>query len=388
MKNRVYYGEFTLDYWLEQLISGGIVLPEYQRSFVWSKEQVKNLINSVGRDEFVPPITIGKLNDENIIIDGQQRLTSIALAHLNILPNERRYKKIVTVEGDNGDDEFEEEYYYEWTINTLKELGNNINEIKNALINNDDYETLGTHWVNDEFLKKHYLGFSYIIPNTEILEADQHRFFSTIFRNVNIGGTSLLKTESRKSLYYLNKAYVPLFAPEFTNNIFVKQFGADSQPIDFLRLLALILDYSKHNDSSKVMKGYKTKSEIYYENFISDTVNPNTASGMFKNINDIIPVEEIGDKINGLKEEWNKLSMPNELSSIIDVDIFMLGLIYWVLIEKKKLKDENIAELKTKLSEAVSQFKDDPSHTKSPASLKYLRNRITTSIDIFSNYLV
>lgn len=38
MKNRVYYGEFTLDYWLEQLISGGIVLPEYQRSFVWSKE--------------------------------------------------------------------------------------------------------------------------------------------------------------------------------------------------------------------------------------------------------------------------------------------------------------------------------------------------------------
>lgn len=38
MKNRVHYGEFTLDYWLEQLISGGIVLPEYQRSFVWSKE--------------------------------------------------------------------------------------------------------------------------------------------------------------------------------------------------------------------------------------------------------------------------------------------------------------------------------------------------------------
>ena len=88
----MHYGEFTLDYWLEQLISGGIVLPEYQRSFVWNKEQIKNLINSVGNDEFVPPITIGKLNDKNIIIDGQQRLTSIALAYLNILPSERRYK--------------------------------------------------------------------------------------------------------------------------------------------------------------------------------------------------------------------------------------------------------------------------------------------------------
>ena len=51
MKNRVHYGEFTLDYWLEQLISGGIVLPEYQRSFVWSKEQIINLIKSVDRDE-------------------------------------------------------------------------------------------------------------------------------------------------------------------------------------------------------------------------------------------------------------------------------------------------------------------------------------------------
>ena len=67
MKNRVHYGECTLDYWLEQLISGGIVLPKYQRSFVWSKEQIINLIKSVDRDEFVPPITIGKLNDNNII---------------------------------------------------------------------------------------------------------------------------------------------------------------------------------------------------------------------------------------------------------------------------------------------------------------------------------
>ena len=150
------------------------------------------------------------------------------------------------------------------------------------MIDNNDYETLGTHWVNDEFLKKHYLGFSYIIPHADTTEDAQHRFFSTIFRNVNIGGTNLLKTESRKSLYYLNNAYVPLFSPEFAQSIFVKQFGADPQPIDFLRLLALIFDYSKNNDSSKVMKGYKTRSEIYYEIFIADAVNPNSASGIFK----------------------------------------------------------------------------------------------------------
>ncbi len=388
MKNRVHYGEFTLDYWLEQLISGGIVLPEYQRSFVWTKEQIINFIKSIGKDEFIPPVTIGKLNDKNIIIDGQQRLTSIALAYLNVLPSERKYKKTVKVEVDNEDDELEEEHYFEWTINTLKELGPNINEVKNALAGNENYETLGTHWVNDEFLKKHYLGFSYIIPHSDTTEDDQHRFFSTIFRNVNIGGTNLLKTESRKSLYYLNKAYVPLFSPEFAKSVFVKQFGADSQPIDFLRLLALVFDYSKNNDSSKVMKGYKTKSEIYYEIFISDTVNPNSASGMFKKITDVIPTADIEAKMNALKEEWIKLSMPHELSSIIDVDMYMLGLIYWVLIKQRQLDDAKIENLKIRLIDKIRQFKRDSSHTRSPASLKYLRERITASINAYENSLM
>ena len=301
---------------------------------------------------------------------------------------ERKYKKTVKVEVDNEDDELEEEHYFEWTINTLKELGPNINEVKNALAGNENYETLGTHWVNDEFLKKHYLGFSYIIPHSDTTEDDQHRFFSTIFRNVNIGGTNLLKTESRKSLYYLNKAYVPLFSPEFAKSVFVKQFGADSQPIDFLRLLALVFDYSKNNDSSKVMKGYKTKSEIYYEIFISDTVNPNSASGMFKKITDVIPTADIEAKMNALKEEWIKLSMPHELSSIIDVDMYMLGLIYWVLIKQRQLDDAKIENLKIRLIDKIRQFKRDSSHTRSPASLKYLRERITASINAYENSLM
>ena len=72
MKNRIHYGEFTLDYWVEQIISGDIELPDYQRSFVWQKEQIKRFIRAIKNDDFIPPITIGRLNDKNIIIDGQQ----------------------------------------------------------------------------------------------------------------------------------------------------------------------------------------------------------------------------------------------------------------------------------------------------------------------------
>lgn len=135
------------------------------------------------------------------------------------------------------------------------------------------------------------------------------------------------------------------------------------------------------------MKGYKTKSEIYYEIFISDTVNPDSASGIFKNINDIIPKAEIEAKMNELKAEWIKLSMPQRLSSIIDVYIYMLGLIYWVLIKKRQLNNEKIAELKVKLEDKIRNFRNNLSHTKSPASLKYLRERINTSVTVFKNYL-
>ena len=91
--------------------------------------------------------------------------------------------------------------------------------------------------------------------------------------------------------------------------------------------------------------------------------------------------------MNELKAEWIKLSMPQDLSSIIDVDIYMLGLIYWVLIKKEQLNNEKIAELKVKLEDKIRKFKGNPSHAKSPASLKYLRERINASIGIFKNYL-
>lgn len=92
--------------------------------------------------------------------------------------------------------------------------------------------------------------------------------------------------------------------------------------------------------------------------------------------------------MNALKEEWTKLSMPHELSSIIDVDMYMLGLIYWVLVKQRQLDDAKVENLKTRLNDKIRQFKRDSSHTKSPSSLKYLRERITASIDAYRNSLM
>lgn len=42
MKNKVYYGEYTLKHWIRLMLKEEIVLPEYQRHFVWSERDLSD----------------------------------------------------------------------------------------------------------------------------------------------------------------------------------------------------------------------------------------------------------------------------------------------------------------------------------------------------------
>lgn len=67
MDNRVYYGEYSLKHWIDLILKENIILPEYQRFFVWSEKKVETLISTFKNKQFVPPVTIGafKLNSTN-----------------------------------------------------------------------------------------------------------------------------------------------------------------------------------------------------------------------------------------------------------------------------------------------------------------------------------
>ena len=88
MNSRTYYGEYSLKHWLQLLLSGNIVLPQYQRSFVWKEQDMKRLIKSLVEKQFVPPVTLALFNSKaqnittNLIIDGQQRTTALTLITL------------------------------------------------------------------------------------------------------------------------------------------------------------------------------------------------------------------------------------------------------------------------------------------------------------------
>ena len=124
MDNRVYYGEYSLRHWINLILKNNIVLPEYQRYFVWNEKKLETLIETIKNKQFVPPITIGafKINgiNENLILDGQQRITSILLAYLGLFPDKEKYKKsIETFLNDNDDleDELPFDNILEWNMN-------------------------------------------------------------------------------------------------------------------------------------------------------------------------------------------------------------------------------------------------------------------------------
>ena len=47
MDKKVYYGEYSLKHWIELLLKQDLELPPYQRSFVWSEEQVKEFVRGL-----------------------------------------------------------------------------------------------------------------------------------------------------------------------------------------------------------------------------------------------------------------------------------------------------------------------------------------------------
>ena len=394
MDNRVYYGEYSLKYWIELMLKGNIELPDYQRCFAWEEEQFKVLVESFKTKQFIPPVTIGAYKSENgnknYIIDGQQRLTCILLAYLDRFPKKEAGNAVVDVLVNDNDDELETDEentdnMIEWTFQFLTAKGNNKPDILSKC-NPDHYKTLNLN-LDDSFFSKNYLGFSYIVPgNSEA--TSQQRFFSTVFRNINIQGKSLYTLESRASLYFLNSNLKEWFYPEFTRSISSSVVDKSKKSrMDFVRYLSLLSQYYKINDESKVAYRYARRMEDYYESYIYSVVNDDD-SMLFGKFSDIYPGKDYRNKMDSLSRSIAELNLSRLYTSIIDMDINFFGLIYVELFLKHKIDVNRKEELTREITEKIALLKEDGKHTKTPSMLKYLRTRIKDSIDIYLKYIV
>ena len=400
MKNRVYYGEYSLRHWIELVLKRKIHLPKYQRYFVWEESDLRMLIDTLKNGRFIPPITVGayKENDTitNIIIDGQQRLTSLLLAYIGRFPNKSWADNIsLAANSDDSDasddfsdeaDEMAEFNPREWSLNNLlKDNGNT----KEALIERclgEKYLSIAID-VDEKFWDENFIGFCYLVPGRSS-EEEQQEFFCSTFRDMNICGKRLNEQDSRRSLYFLRKDVEKLFEPDFAREITLRSNSKKNSPshIDFVRYLALLSNYLKSESFVCVARGRKATMDKYYEEYVFSVVNHKTDDKFFKPFSEIFHAEEYLDRLNNLNMEIIAHGFKKEYVSIVDMDVVMFGLIYWVFYKGKRLSVQN-EDLWEKLKGKIDELKRNDAHKRSPALLKYLRERMNVSISLYREFV-
>lgn len=427
MENKVYYGEYTLKHWINMMLTGNIVLPDYQRHFVWREKDMKRLLQSLSEGQFVQPVTIALYNDgttkQNLILDGQQRLTSLLLAYLCYFPNKKKFKTgectKVASEDDSAADEESEPSVVEgflWQYSDLLNYGNNKMEILSKISTDERYikttDTLITG-LTDDFFNKTYLGFSYVVPNTTTATEVQKNF-SKMFRNINYFGKKLEPIDSRKSLYYQNQELIKYFEGKCDDGTDV--FGdlriiEDLQPskIDFVRYLAILSQYVasiRPEDAKDVMVGYSAygSREGFYADYVSyilgieqedrsdkfnrfsfDTFFPNGAWKVrFYNLRDALvkvkPLIELKDNIS--------------FNAWYEADYWLFGLIYQILFKGKELNDDlrrvvrgKIRTLRDDVERQVRDDRSDIAFSKNANRIGFIRKRLVVSCNIFEHYV-
>ena len=386
MNNKVYYGEYTLRHWINLILKKNIILPDYQRYFVWDQNKAKELIKAFKEKQFIPPVTIGNFKSEkesiNLILDGQQRLTSILLAYIGYFPNKMINQKELKFMDEN-DNLIEDEginNILEWNFNELLKNGSTKEEIKENL-SYENYIKFDFN-VGKDFFDNNFLGFSYLVPLLAN-DKEQQKFYSKVFRSINIQGESLLALESRAALYYLDKDLEDYFIPKFIEKIYVN----DSK-VDFVRYLALLSQYKKDKTADELGKKFAGKMEKYYEYYIYFTVGEED-SNIFIKYSEVFKDKKEYEKMYiNLKESLKKLELLKKYGSIIDVDITLFGLIYFIVFEKKEIDYSKKESIIKEINKEIEKIKrEDTKHVKNPAAFKYLRYRVRRSIEIYERYI-
>lgn len=388
MDNRVYYGEYSLKHWIDLILKENIILPDYQRHFVWDEKKVETLIDTFKSKQFVPPVTIGSFNlnstNQNLILDGQQRLTSILLAYLGLYPDEATYKQAIQKFANENDDEEESDEQFDnvlkWTFKKLTNKGKNKEEIL-AKITPGNYK--GTSLtIPPNFFETTFLGFSYLVPVISD-QKEQQKYYSSVFRNINIQGVALLSQESRASLYFLDKDLEQFFIPSFTEEFVIKSLSSETK-IDFVRSLSLLSQYKKDDSVNSIARSYKPEMEKYYEEYVYSVVADTDAK--YGKFSSIFPNREYADRFSNLQQALSSLEIKKEFSSIIDLDMYFFGLTYTIVFENKTIDFTKKEDLKNEIDAKIAAFKADSSHTKAPSNLGHLRARISSSIEIYEKY--
>lgn len=196
--NQISIQQYKTDMGFKALVEGVhdnlFVIPEYQRKYRWSKEQVEELAASLIRDLPIPPIyTYRNENGQLEILDGQQRLMSLYFYFRGKFFKSPKnsvfdYSDLDVKQGQNFEEALMEKYNDIVPTKFFMTLSEKKYDISYDLLpvqlkRKIDYRTISVIEIK--------------IPEDEKREVTLHK----IFTNLNNGGERLSNQEFRNGIY-------------------------------------------------------------------------------------------------------------------------------------------------------------------------------------------
>lgn len=238
-----YNADYPVDGLVKRIQKQDIYIPDFQRSYIWKKEQASRFIESLLLGLPVPGIFLAKEPQTNklIVIDGQQRLKTL-------------------------------QYFYEGKF-----------PIKS---DEDNYQNFCLSKVAEQFEGKNYGALSAndqrqlddsILPATIVRQEEPQEEFSTslyyIFERLNTGGSQLSAQEIRASIYYgkFNQLLNELNEYEFWQKIFqCDEHSRKPDPSKRMKDRELILRFVALYFA---MDSYETSMKEFLNNFMKNNRN-------------------------------------------------------------------------------------------------------------------
>lgn len=431
MDNRVYYGEYSLKHWIDLMLTRNIELPDYQRHFVWQERDIKRLIKSLKEKQFVQPVTIALYNvggqKRNLILDGQQRLTSVLLAYIGYLPDRKKFLEgdtkieMLAGEDDSASDETDDDSSKHdpilWKFNELLRDQNSKDDIIGRIREDGRYLQLTDQEftnLSDDFFENTFIGFSYIVPGSTD-QATVQIVFSKLFRNINYFGKKLDALESRKSLYFQNADFVNYFDGKTKDNHDVLcgiKIMENLQPykIDFVRYLSTLSQYLANDSNDRnVLVGYSAfgSRESFYADYVSfilsqekDEQESRPQKFVGFDFSKTFPHNCWRERFENLKVAIEKikasmgLNERNSFSTWIEADYWLFGLIYHIVFKGNTLKEtlvrkkeDGVITLQDEINNKIRDKKENDNYIKNINRLGNLRERLRESCEIYNDYV-
>ena len=331
--NQISIQQYKTDMGFKALVEGVhenlFVIPEYQRKYRWSKEQVEELAISLIRDFPIPPIyTFRNEAGQLEILDGQQRVMSLYFYFRGKFFRSSKesvfdYSDLNVYEEKNFEEILEEKYHnmvptqFFMTLNGEK-YDISYDTLPITLKRKVDYRTISVIEIK--------------ISEVEKRDVILHK----IFTNLNNGGTRLSTQELRNGIY-------PCAFSRMVNNLnkqnkkwreLYGRIDEECKDIEFLYRFCAMKKYVEYDGTDFKVNDYKNSVNKLIDHFAEEAYgfDIETVEKYQKSLNTFIELLDISKKyfsktflLEGLFVVWEKTGIEIEkftdiLCSKIDCD--------------------------------------------------------------------